>query len=227
MSGGGCFRTFQNGSIYWAPGLGAQVVLNGAVQSRWTAAGAESGPLGYPVTDTVCGLRDGGCFQLFQSGAVYSSASTGARFVRGEIRDLWARTGWEAGWLGYPTSDEICGLQRGGCVTYFQNGSIFWSPGTGARAVNVVLMGKWQSLGWEAGVVGYPLANVSCGLAGNGCYTMFELGSLYWSPATGTQVIRGPIRDLWAATGAESGWLGYPTTDEICGLAGGGCLSYF
>src|SRR3712207_7143508 len=48
----------------------------------WAAVGWETGALGYPVTDTVCGLAGGGCFQHFQGGSVYSSSSTPGSVVR-------------------------------------------------------------------------------------------------------------------------------------------------
>ena len=57
----------------------------------WAARDAESGKLGYPTTGEICGLRGGGCFQLFQGGAIYWSPGTGAHVVLGAIRDTWAR----------------------------------------------------------------------------------------------------------------------------------------
>jgi len=36
----------------------------------------------------------------------------------------------------------------------------------------------------------------------------------YWSPATGAQEVHGAILGRWLSTGAETGSLGYPVTDE-------------
>ncbi|MGY1747622.1 LGFP repeat-containing protein, partial [Blastococcus sp. SYSU D00695] len=87
---GGCFQGYARGAIYWSPASGARIVYSGAVRDRWAGQGWETGALGYPVGDTVCGLRDGGCFQAFQGGAVYWSPSSGARVVSGAVRDRWA-----------------------------------------------------------------------------------------------------------------------------------------
>jgi uncharacterized protein with LGFP repeats len=47
------------------------------------------------------------------------------------------------------------------------------------------------------------------------------------SASTSPRVVRGAVRDRWVAAGLENGALGYPTGDESCGLAGGGCLQAF
>ncbi|WP_051515783.1 LGFP repeat-containing protein [Candidatus Blastococcus massiliensis] len=222
----GCFQHYTHGSIYWSPATGARAVES-HVRAKWASDGWELGPLGYPTSELNCGLVRSGCFQEFQRGSMYSSPGSGTLWVRGIIRAHWASMGWELGWLGYPTTDELCGTRGGGCVSHFQNGSIWFHPSTGAHAINSTLMGKWRQLGYEAGAVGYPTSGVTCELKGHGCFANFQGGSLYYSPATGTQFVKGAIGGLWRATGAENGWLGYPTTDELCALRGGGCVSHF
>ncbi|MGY1747096.1 hypothetical protein ACI781_16390 [Blastococcus sp. SYSU D00695] len=223
---GGCFQHFQGGSVYWSPAAGARVV-SGPVRDRWAAQGWEGGGLGYPVTDTLCGLRDGGCFQHFQGGSVYWSPAAGARVVSGPVRDRWAAQGWEGGGLGYPVTDTVCGLRGGGCFQHFQGGSVYSSPGTGARLVAFVTRHRWAAQGWEGGGLGYPVTDTVCGLRGGGCFQHFQGGSVYWSPAAGARVVSGPVRDRWAAQGWEGGGLGYPVTDTVCGLRGGGCFQHF
>ncbi|WP_432495431.1 SpoIID/LytB domain-containing protein [Kineococcus gypseus] len=123
----GSYQLFQRGSVYWSPATGAHEV-HGAIRERWGALGWENGYLGFPATDETA-LR-GGAFNHFQGGSVYWSPATGARAVRGAIRDAWARQGWEAGRLGYPTSDEYD--VPGGKRSDFQGGSITWTPAGGA-----------------------------------------------------------------------------------------------
>ncbi|WP_051515784.1 hypothetical protein [Candidatus Blastococcus massiliensis] len=125
LRGGGCFQAFQGGSVYWSPASGAHVVL-GAIGQRWAQQGWELGGLGYPVGNEVCGLRDGGCFQPFQGGAVYWSPRSGAHPVGGwaeAIRRAWEGQGWERGRLGYPV-DAPHFVLRGGVVLQqrFQGG---------------------------------------------------------------------------------------------------------
>jgi uncharacterized protein with LGFP repeats len=226
LSGGGCGQGFERGVIYWSPATAAYP-MTAEMLARWDALGRETGGLGYPATDRVCGLRDGGCVQHFQNGSLYWSPATGTRWVRGAIRDSWAGGGWEGGWLGYPTTDEICGLRDGGCGQGFQYGSLYWSLTTGAHPSNREVESGWTRHGREAGVLGYPAADVVCGIRDGGCVQHYQRGTVYWSPATGSQVVRGAIRDTWAASGWEGSWLGYPLADELCGLAGGGCFQPF
>jgi hypothetical protein len=61
----------------------------------------------------------------------YWTPQTGAHEVHGAIRDLWASMGWEQSWLGYPISDEQ-DAPGGGRISYFQGGSISWTPQGGA-----------------------------------------------------------------------------------------------
>ncbi|WP_432557511.1 PQQ-dependent sugar dehydrogenase [Granulicoccus sp. GXG6511] len=226
LARGGCFSRYEKGSVYWSPATGAQVV-RGAVRDHWGRQGWEAGFLGYPTGDTVCGLRGEGCFQTFQGGSIYWSPATGGRFTRGLIRDQWAGQGWESGLLGYPTTDEICGLTRGGCFQHFQGGSIYWSPATGARFARGAIRDKWARMGWERSFLGYPVTSEICGLAAGGCFQRFQGGTIYWSPATGAQFVRGAIQARFAQMGAETGVLRYPTGDEACGLTRGGCFQTF
>jgi uncharacterized protein with LGFP repeats len=213
LRGGGCYQLFQGGSIYWSPATGAQRVIGG-IRDTWARHGLENGGLGYPVTGETCGLRSGGCYQLFQGGSIYWSAAGGAHRVFGAIREIWARHGLENGGLGYPTTDEICGLRGGGCYQLFQGGAVYWSPATGAQRVIGGIGATWARYGGANGGLGYPVTGESCGLRGGGCYQLFQGGSIYWSPATGAHVVLGAIRDAWARQGLENGRLGYPTSDE-------------
>src|SRR4051812_48624369 len=88
-------------------------------RSRWGQLGWETGALGYPVSDTFCGLRDGGCGQFFQGAALYRPVGSGQHPVWGAIGSLWAASGWETGPLGLPTGDVVCGLRGGGCYQLF------------------------------------------------------------------------------------------------------------
>jgi uncharacterized protein with LGFP repeats len=127
--GRGRVRDFANGSIYWTPQHGAHEV-HGAIQVKWIQCGGPGGVLGYPVTDgSPCGPGQGR-FNHFEGGSIYWRPDLGAHEVHGQIRDLWANLGWQAGRLGYPRSDV-----RGSAdnrVSRFEHGSIIWTPARGA-----------------------------------------------------------------------------------------------
>lgn len=62
---------------------------------------------------------------------------------------------------------------------------------------------------------------------GVGHYRHYEGASIYWSPATGAQLIYGLIREKWAALGWENSPLGYPTCDESDAGSGRGRFNNF
>ncbi|MEW1806119.1 GH25 family lysozyme, partial [Pseudarthrobacter sp. NPDC080039] len=198
LKNGGCYQNFQNGAIIWSTATGAQVSTNGPIRDAWQASGFEGGALGYPTSSQICGLKDGGCYQNFQNGAVIWSTATGAQVSpNGPVRDAWQASGFEGGTLGYPTGPVICGLKDGGCYQNFQNGAVIWSTATGAQvSPNGPVRDAWQASGFEGGTLGYPTGPVTCGLKDGGCYQNFQNGAVIWSTATGAQVSpNGPVRD--------------------------------
>jgi uncharacterized protein with LGFP repeats/GH25 family lysozyme M1 (1,4-beta-N-acetylmuramidase) len=230
LKNGGCYQMYQGGAIMWSPQTGAQVSPYGAIRNLWAANSFENGVLGYPTTGENCGLKNGGCYQMYQGGAIMWSPQTGAQVSHyGPIRDLWAASGFENGALGYPTTGDSCGLKNGGCYQIFQNGQVHWSASTGAQLTkNGALQSEWAANGYESGTLGYPIAAESCQLKDGGCFQTFQNGQIHWSSATGAHLTRnGAIRTQWAAGGYENGPLGYPTSSEGCGLKNGGCAQSF
>ena len=169
------------------------------------ALGGDAGPLGAPLAGERCGLRDGGCLREFQGGSVYRSRLTRAIVVDGDIRARWGTLGWENGHLGYPTGEASCGRRGGGCLQQFQGGWVYWSPATGAAAIDGQIRERWGQLGWENGYLGYPVGGARCGLRAGGCLQLFQGGSVYWTAATGARAVDGAIRDRWGSLGWELG----------------------
>jgi len=186
--------------------------------------------LGSPTSTLVCGLRDGGCYQNLKNGALIWSSTTGLRISKnGPIRDAWQESRFENGVLGYPRSDQICGLRYGGCYQAFQNGEILWSPATGARiSQQGPIRQVFRESGAENGLLGFPTTHQVCGLRDNGCYQDFQNGAIIWSSSSGARIsIEGPIRERWQESRFENGILGFPTSSEICGLRDNGCYQNF
>ncbi|MFC4603503.1 LGFP repeat-containing protein [Rhodococcus kronopolitis] len=145
---------FANGPIYWSAATGAHPVVN-VFHQKWGEKGWEGGFLGYPKTDEV--VLNGGRLQDFQGATIYWTVLTGAHPVGGAIRDRWAQTGWEGGWLGWPTEDElVVGHNGEGRMNRFQNGVIYWSPATGAHSVRGDILTQWALAGYEKSTYGYP-----------------------------------------------------------------------
>ncbi|WP_432547097.1 S8 family serine peptidase [Kineococcus sp. SYSU DK004] len=124
--GRGHVQAFVGGLVYWTPQTGPQTV-RGEILRRYSSLGWENGPLGFPTTSEVR-LRFG-AFSAFEGGAIYWSPATGAHAVRGALRVAWASTGWENGYLGYPTSDEY--RVAGGVRQDFQGRTLQFTFATG------------------------------------------------------------------------------------------------
>jgi uncharacterized protein with LGFP repeats len=202
-----------------APGPGATVP---AAATTGIPAAANAS-LGSSTSAITCGLVNSGCFQNYASGSIMWSPATGAYITLGAIRQAWAGQGYETGTLGYPTSNEICGLRNGGCFQNYQGGSIMFSPATGAHVTLGAIRQAWAAQGYESGSLGYPTSNEVCGLRNGGCFQNYQGGSIMFSPATGAHISQGAIRQAWAAQGYENGRLGYPTTNEF--PIGGGSVA--
>jgi LGFP repeat-containing protein len=126
----GYYRRYQNGVLYQKPPAGPCWV-HGAILDKYRSLGGEAGLLHYPTTDELTTSDGRGRYNHFERGSIYWTYATGAHEVHGAIRDRWAALGWEASWLGYPTSDEIPFAQDGR-VSTFEHGAIYWWPDTGA-----------------------------------------------------------------------------------------------
>jgi uncharacterized protein with LGFP repeats len=99
----------------------------------WTAYGAETGSLGYPVTSEALTADGKGFVQKFAHGSIYWTPATGAHVVPGAFLAAWATTGYERGYLGYPTKDAY--VVGGGTRVDFQHGSITVATATGKATI--------------------------------------------------------------------------------------------
>lgn len=230
IKNGGCFQSFQGGAIMWSAPTGAHVSATGPIRTLWQSTGFENGSLGYPTGEVTCGLRDGGCYQNYEGGAAIWKASSGAQpSLNGPIRNAWQQSGFENGPLGYPTSAQFCGLRNGGCFQNFEGGTVMWSLATGARLMtSAPVNAAWAKTGFENGSLGYPTSAVICGLKDAGCFENFEKGTIMFSPTTGAQpMTSGPIQTAWAQQRYENGPLGYPTNAQNCTLNNSYCTQTF
>lgn len=204
--------------------VAAQDCLSGPVGDRYAEVGGPAGRLGAP---TSC-LREtqdlSGSFATFDRGSIYYSQDTGAWDVWGAFRDLWSGTGWETGFLGYPTSGEEP-ARAGGVFQDYEGGTLFWTPATGAQAVSGETEEFYADQGWEFGFLGYP-TSPERDLARGGGYQLFQGGTVYTSEASGTHSVSGAFRGLYDTVRWEQGFLGYPTSQEVPVRDGGVYQNY-
>nr|WP_281373171.1 SpoIID/LytB domain-containing protein [Kineococcus aurantiacus] len=131
-----------------------------------------------------------------------------------DITAYWRAAGGDASVLGRPTSDVFALPQVEGSYQNFERGAVYWSPRSGVHAVRGAIRDAWGRLGWENSALAFPSTDERPLALRGGAFQQFLGGSLYWSPATGAHEVRGAIRDRWGALGWETGYLGYPTSDE-------------
>ncbi len=112
--------------------------------------------------------------------------------------------------LGTPTGPE----QGDAKVRWraYTRGRMYWSPATGAHAMNGAILAKYLSVGGHL-VLGLPTTDETAGRDG-GRYNLLSGGrGIYWHSKTGAHSVVGAIHTRYRALGAEAA-LGYPTTDE-------------
>lgn len=223
---GGCQQDFESGSYYTTPS-NRLLPITATFRSTWWGLAGQGGPLGYPTTASRCGLVGGGCQQDFENGTIYSTPKGSTIAVSGDYRDKYWQSAGQGGILGYPVSAYRCGLLANGCQQDFEGGSIYSSPATGTQIVPVSTRAQWWQLAGQGGPLGYPKSGLVCGLLGNACVQDFQHGSIYLTPNQGTKATIDPIRSKWWDLKGQGGILGYPKSNELCGLIGNGCLQDF
>jgi hypothetical protein len=159
----------------------------GLIDAKYRALGGCGSWLGKPITPET-GTPDGvGRYSVFEHGSIYWTPATGAFEVHGLIRDKWAELGWEAGFVGYPITDETPTPDNAGRYSVFQGASIYFSPATGAHEVHGPIRDKYAELGWEASQLGYPTSDEYAVTGGR--RSDFEHGSITWSSSTNTTTV--------------------------------------
>lgn len=164
-------------------------IPSGPFAEKYTALQGRDGFLGVALTDATRCPDGFGFFMHFQGGSIYWTRATGAFEVHGRIRDKWSSLGWEAGFLGYPLTDESVTPDRIGRFNHFQGGSIYWTPSTGAHEVHGEIKKLWGELGWEAGPCGYPISDEMVGELPGSRMNRFQRGHILWTPADGAKFI--------------------------------------
>lgn len=196
------------------------------IHNKWLQLGGKEGGLDAAIAQKP--TSDGtGKFVDLKGGSIYWHPTVGVFEVHGAIREKWRALGSEAGFLGYPVTDQCATPDNKGRYNHFQHGSIYWSPGSGAFEVHGAIRDKWSKLSWEQGFLGYPITDECTTPDKKGRYNHFQHGSIYWHPDTGAYEVHGAIRDKWAALGWEKSSLGYPISDEMKARDKLGRVTYF
>ncbi|MGQ4618367.1 alpha/beta hydrolase-fold protein [Nocardia sp. R7R-8] len=156
----------------------------------------------------------GGTAQDFKGGRVFFTSDSGAFPVGGVFGSGYQAAGGPTGPLGMPRGEERALDDGRGRFQSFQNGSLYWTPQTGAQMVRGAILDEWGKQGFERGPAGYPVAAEAKTPSRDGAVQAFENGPFYYSQATGVHRVQGLILGKYAQLGFENSPLGFPVAEE-------------
>lgn len=117
------------------------------------------------------------------------------------------------GWLGDCLTGEY--QVPGGLAQDFRHGRVLYSPESGAHPVAGRIGGGYQAAAGPGSELGLPVGGERALPDGRGRFQPFRHGSIYWTPETGPQPVRGAILAEWGRQGYEGGPARYPVGPEV------------
>src|SRR6516165_2383727 len=218
--------------IFWTSDHGAFVV-RGAMNAAWDKLGSSGGVLAAPVGDET---YDGEVTsQKFSGGEVSwnrktKEFTTNPAALADQLKGLqvaidptaainmaWRAAGGAGGPLGarqggpYPIGGD-------GMAQNFAGGKVYFSPATGANALESDVLAKYESLGGPVGSdLGFPTGNESDGGSPSSRIATFSAAdkpAIFWTQGHGAFVVRGAMKAAWDKLRGPSGKLGAPVSDQ-------------
>lgn len=177
------------------------------------AEATKSGVIGSCVNNEYDVAGGKGKAEDFRGGTAFWSPKTGAQPLYGAILAKYNGLGGASGWLGFPTTGETKTPDGVGRFVHFENGSIYWTPQTGAYAIPGDMFKAWGENGYETGDLKYPVAEAN--QVGNGYVQKFQGGFLTRNPDKSHNIVHGAIAEKYGELGTATSALGYPKSNEI------------
>ncbi|MCT3010633.1 hypothetical protein EFN05_00915, partial [Propionibacterium freudenreichii] len=191
----------------------------GAIAIWYNSLGGVNSYLGAPTSPEI--PTTGGVYQVFQGGRIYWNEALGAYDVHGAVLLEYLSLNGSDGELGMPATPEV--PVPGGTYQVFQNGWIYWSEPNGAHWLHGATLAEYQAIAGTNSYLGFPTSDERS--AAGGTVQDFEHGKIYWNASAGAHAVHGAVLTEFGNNGAEGGWLGYPTTDEL--LLAEGVVQHF
>ncbi|WP_288791815.1 alpha/beta hydrolase-fold protein [uncultured Corynebacterium sp.] len=177
------------------------------------AEATKSGVIGSCVNNEYDVADGKGKAEDFRGGTAFWSPKTGAYPLFGAILAKYSGLGGASSWLGFPTTGETTTPDGVGRFVHFENGSIYWTPQTGAYAIPGDMFKAWGENGYETGDLKYPVAEAN--QVGNGYVQKFQGGFLTRNPDKSHNIVHGAIAEKYGELGTATSALGYPKSNEI------------
>lgn len=176
----------------------------------------------YPFLGAIVGkpvfiLMKKTCMATYQNGVILATYEHGAFELHGSIWSKWRILGGLNSGLGIPLTDETGTPDGAGRFNHFAGGSIYYYPCLGPFEVHGLIRDRWAQQGWERGPLGYPKSDETTLADGQGRYSLFQHGAIYWHPSDNkTYIVSGDFYNQWKDQGADKGALKRPISDVIC-----------
>jgi uncharacterized protein with LGFP repeats len=222
----------DNPVIFYTPDHGAYVV-RGPINAAWDKLGSSTSTVGVPVGDES---YDGDVItQKFSNGEISWNGRTKAFTTvppelaeqladvqvqvdpAAAINQAWRTAGGASGPLGAKQGEQYQ-VGTDGVGQNFAGGRIYYSPGTGANAIEGDIAAKYESLGGPTGSdLGFPIANEADGSIPGSRFATFsgdDKPVIFFTPDNGAFVVRGAMMAAWDKLGGASGKLGAPVGDQ-------------
>ncbi|WP_123026203.1 sunset domain-containing protein [Mycolicibacterium stellerae] len=233
--GGGFGQNYAGGKIFFTPDTGAHIMAGAILQKYESLGGPGDGDLGFPTIDEGPGRAEGSrntTFSAVDKPVIFWTPDTGAHVVRGAINAAWDKLGGSAGPVGVPTEDEIF---KGDLVSQkFTGGELTWNRSSkefttvppdlaGQLAGLTIPEDATSAINAARRAAGGPLGPLGAkqgpqyAIGQDGAGQDFAGGKIYYSPATGANVVSGQVLKKYESVGGAQSDLGLPTSNETDG----------
>ncbi len=234
--GAGFGQNYAGGKIFFTPDTGAHIMMGAILEKYESLGGPADGDLGFPTIDEGPGRvgpdSRNTTFSAADKPVIFWTPDTGAHVVRGALNAAWDKVGGSAGPLGVPTEDEVF---NGDVVSQkFTGGELSWNratkeftsvppdlagqlaglsiPEDATSAINAARRAAGGSLGPLGAKQGPQYA-----IGQDGAGQDFAGGKIFYSPATGANVVSGQVLKKYESVGGPQSDLGFPTSNEADG----------
>ncbi|MFC3777892.1 LGFP repeat-containing protein [Mycolicibacterium holsaticum] len=233
--GSGFAQDFTGGKMFFTPATGAHHMSGPILEKYESLGGPADSDLGFPTIDEGPGRAPNSLnstFSASDSPVIFWTPDTGARVVRGPINAAWDQLGGSSGALGVPAEDEryqgdvVAQRFTGGELSYNAKTKTFTTvppelatqleglqvPADPVGAINAARRAAGGTMGPLGAAEGPPYSIGADGMGQN-----FAGGKIFYSPATGANVVTGQVLDKYESVGGPEGDLGFPVTGEVDG----------
>lgn len=172
--------------VYWP----SPFQVCGEIRDKYNSLGGPASFLTFPTSGNITNPDGIGQRVTFLNGPIYWSPQGGAHPVVNSFLNRWGIHQYEAGWLGYPTTDEIVHVDGVGRRQEFEHGAIYvaFVNAIGSAIANGAIRDYWNGLGAHSGRLGYLTSDEI--IDGVMRYHHFSGGIVYFSTISGVQEVK-------------------------------------